>query len=294
MQDYIIVTDATCDLPVEIIKDLDIVVIPMEFIMEDKVYNHYPDERQMSVREFYSNLKTGKMSTTTQINYNTYKSIFTEILSQGKDVLYICFSSGLSGTYNVSCLVIDDLKEEFPHRKIINVDSLCASIGEGLLVYLAAMKKAEGFSIDRLKQWIEDKRLDICHWFAVDDLEHLKRGGRINSVQASLGGILDLKPILSVNSEGKLVNVAKMRGKKKSHSYLIQKLREYGERTENDTILLGHANCIEDVEYLQKLILEENLAKKTVICNIGPIIGTHTGAGMIAVVFVGKNRNNIK
>jgi DegV family protein with EDD domain len=292
VQDYIIVTDATCDLPVEILRDSDIEVIPMEFIMEDKVYSHYPDERQMAVSEFYNHLKMGRMSTTTQINYNKYKTVFTDILKQGKDVLYICFSSGLSGTYNGSRLVIDDLKEEFPDREIISVDSLSASIGEGLLVYLAALKKQEGFSIDRLKHWIETKRFEICHWFAVDDLEHLRRGGRINAVQASVGSILDLKPILSVDREGKLVTAAKIRGKKKSYRYLIQKLMEDGEKVENETILIGHANCVEDAKNLQQLLLEENLAGKAVICNIGPIIGSHTGAGMLAVTFVGRSRSN--
>lgn len=290
MQDYIIITDATCDLSVEILRDLDIVVIPMEFIMENKVYSHYPDERQMAVDDFYGHLKLGRMSTTSQINYNTYKTIFTDILKQGKDVLYISLSSGLSGTYNASKLVINDLKEEFPDREVISVDSLCASIGEGLLVYLAALKKQEGFSIDRLKHWIEDKRFEICHWFAVDDLEHLKRGGRINAVQASVGSILNIKPILSVDREGKLVTVAKMRGRKKSYYYLIQKLKEDGEKAENETIFLGHANCVEEAKYLQQLIVEEKLAKKVIICNIGPIIGSHTGAGMVAVTFVGRSR----
>jgi DegV family protein with EDD domain len=293
VQNYVIVTDATCDLPMDIIRDLDIVVIPMEFIMEDKVYSYYPDEGQITVNEFYSNLKMGRKATTSQINYNTYKNIFTDILEQEKNILYICFSSGLSGTYNSSRLVINDLKEEFPDREIISIDSLCASIGEGLLVYLAALKKQEGFSVDQLKNWVEDKRFEICHWFAVDDLEHLKRGGRINAVQASVGTILDLKPILSVNGEGKLVNVAKMRGKKKSYNYLIQKLREDSVTTENETILVGHASCIEEAEYVQKLILEEKLARKAIICNIGPIIGSHTGAGMIAVAFAGSRRNSV-
>jgi DegV family protein with EDD domain len=292
VQDYIIVTDATCDLPVEILRDLDILVIPMEFIMEDRVYSHYPDERQMAVNEFYNNLKMGRMSSTTQINYNTYNTIFTDILQQGKDILYICFSSGLSGTYNASRLVIDDLKEEFPDREIISVDSLSASIGEGLLVYLAALKKQEGLSIDALKHWVENKRFEICHWFAVNDLEHLRRGGRISAVQASVGGLLDLKPILSVDREGKLVTATKVRGKKKSYNYLLQKLKDDGDKAENETVLLGHANCEEDAKYLQQLILEENLASKAIICNIGPIIGSHTGAGMIAVTFVGRSRSN--
>lgn len=288
MEDYIIITDATCDLPVDIIKNLDIVVLPMEFIMDNVIYSHHPDERDMSFHEFYSHLRMGKMSTTSQINYNTYKSVFSDILNQGKHILYISFSSGLSGTYNASRLVINDLKEEFPNKKIFTVDSLSASIGEGLLVYSAALKKQEGYSIDYLKQWIESKRLEVCHWFAVDDLEHLKRGGRISGVQASIGNMLNLKPILSVDEEGKLVSISKVRGKKKSHHYLLQRLKDDGVNIKNQVIIIGHAACEEDALSLKNQILEEDLVKEVLISDIGPIIGTHTGAGMIALTFMGQ------
>jgi DegV family protein with EDD domain len=288
VQDYIIVTDATCDLPEQIVKDLNIVVLPMEFIMDNKIFTHYPDAREMSFNNFYNNLKMGSKATTTQINYNTYKSIFSRILSDGKDILYISFSSGLSGTYNGSRIVINELFDEFPHNKIYCVDSLSASIGEGLLVYLAALMRQNGLSIDELTQWVENKRFEICHWFAVDDLEHLKSGGRINGVQASIGSMLNLKPILSVDKEGKLVTITKMRGKKKSHNYLAQRLKEDGESLGNQTIIIGHAACEEDAIILKELILQENLAKDIIISNIGPIIGTHTGIGMIAVTFIGR------
>ncbi|WP_017416904.1 DegV family protein [Clostridium tunisiense] len=292
MQDYIIVTDATCDLPVDIIKSLGVIVLPMEFIIDDKSYSHHPDERNMSFHDFYNYLRVGKMSTTSQINYNTYRSVFSGILNQGKDILYISFSSGLSGTYNASRLVINELEEEFPDRKILSVDSLSASIGEGLLVYLAALKKQQESTLEELIQWVEDMRFQVCHWFAVDDLEHLKRGGRINAVQASVGSILNLKPILSVNREGKLVTIAKVRGKKKSYQYLIQKLKDDGIDTNCQNIIVGHADCEEDAICLKGLILNEGLAKEVLISNIGPIIGTHTGAGMLAVTFIGKRQDN--
>jgi DegV family protein with EDD domain len=288
VQDYIIVTDATCDLSADIIRDLDIVVLPMEFILDNKIYSHYPDARHMSFHDFYSSLKMGSMSTTTQINYNTYKSVFSDILNEGKHILYIAFSSGLSGTFNGSRLAINELKEEFPDKKIYSVDSLSASIGEGLLVYLAALKRQEGSSIDELKQWVEEKRFGVCHWFAVDDLEHLKRGGRINGVQASIGNMLNLKPILSVNQEGKLVSITKARGKKKSHNYLLERLKGNGENVEEQVVIVGHAASEDDAISLKEQILQEKLAKKVLISNIGPIIGTHTGAGMIAVTFMGK------
>lgn len=288
VHDYIIVTDATCDLPEHIVKDLNIVVLPMEFIMDNKIYNHYPDGREMKYEKFYSNLKMGSRTTTTQINYNTYKSIFKNILIKGKDILYISFSSGLSGTYNSSRLVVEELMEEFSNNKIYSVDSLSASIGEGLLVYLAALKRNDGLSIDELKEWIEIEKFKVCHWFAVDDLEHLKRGGRINGVQASIGSMLNIKPILSVNKEGKLVTITKMRGRKKSHHYLVQRLKEDGEDIADKSIIIGHAACEDDAILVKEMIIQENLANNIIISNIGPIIGTHTGAGMIAVTFIGR------
>ncbi|TCT15611.1 DegV family protein with EDD domain [Natranaerovirga pectinivora] len=288
MQNYIIATDATCDLPLEIIQKLGIVVMPMEFIIEENTYNHYPDEREMRIKDFYNQLALGKISTTTQINLYAYDSVFSEILDQGKDILYISFSSGLSGTFNASLLAVNELKENYSDRKIISVDSLCASIGEGLLVYLAALKKEEGYSIEQLKEWIENNRSNINHWFVVNDLENLKRGGRINAIQASVGNVLNLKPILSVDEEGKLISVAKVRGKKKSYQYLLEKLEEGNNDKENHTVLVGHADNEEDANYVKASILEKKLAKEVIECNIGPIIGSHTGRGMIALTFLNQ------
>ncbi len=290
MRDYVIITDSTADLPLEIIEKLNIDVIPMAFDMGDKNYTHYPDEREIKIHDFYDRLKNGENSVTTQINYFTYKESFDTFLKDGKDILYIAFSSGLSGTYNSSQLVIKELKEEYPERKIVSVDSLSASIGEGLLVYNAVMKKEEGMTIEELVKWIEEHRNNMCHWFTVEDLHHLKRGGRISSVEAIIGTTLKIKPVLSVDDEGKLVNVTKVRGDKKSLEKLLDKMIEDGTNLKDQTIIIGHGDSLERAEYLADLIREKELVNDIIINTIGPIIGTHTGQGMIGLTFIG-NKN---
>jgi DegV family protein with EDD domain len=290
MRDYVIITDSTADLPLEIIEKLNIDVIPMAFDMGDKNYTHYPDEREIKIHDFYDRLKNGENSVTTQINYFTYKESFDTFLKDGKDILYIAFSSGLSGTYNSSQLVIKELKEEYPERKIISVDSLSASIGEGLLVYNAVMKKEEGMTMEELVKWIEEHRNNMCHWFTVEDLHHLKRGGRISSVEAIIGTTLKIKPVLSVDDEGKLVNVTKVRGDKKSLEKLLDKMIEDGTNLKDQTIIIGHGDSLERAEYLANLIREKKLVNDIIINTIGPIIGTHTGQGMIGLTFMG-NKN---
>ncbi len=290
MKDYVIITDSTVDLPLDIIEKINIGIIPMAFDMENITYTHYPDEREMTSHEFYERLKNGDTSVTTQINYFTYRECFEKLLKEGKDILYIAFSSGLSGTYNNSQLVIQDLKEEYPERKIISVDSLSASVGEGLLVYNAVMKKEEGLAIEELVKWIEEHRNNTCHWFTVEDLHHLKRGGRISSVEAIIGTTLKIKPVLSVDYEGKLVNVSKVRGDKKSLEKLLDKMLEDGINLKDQTIIIGHADSLERAEYLANIIREKELVKDIIISTIGPIIGTHTGQGMIGLTFMG-NKN---
>jgi len=290
MKDYVVITDSTVDLPLDIIEKINIGIIPMAFDMGNKTYTHYPDEREMTNHEFYERLKNGDTSVTTQINYFIYREYFEKLLKEGKDILYIAFSSGLSGTYNNSQLVIQDLKEEYPERKIISVDSLSASVGEGLLVYNAVMKKEEGLAMEELVKWIEEHRNNACHWFTVEDLHHLKRGGRISSVEAIIGTTLKIKPVLSVDYEGKLVSVSKVRGDKKSLEKLLDKMLEDGTNLKEQTIIIGHADSLERAEYLANIIREKELVKDIIISTIGPIIGTHTGQGMIALTFMG-NKN---
>lgn len=292
MNQYAIVSDGTLDLTAQCCSDLDIQVIPMEFTLEGTSYRHYADARELSYKDFYNAMRQGRLSTTSQINYKTFTSFFKPILEQGQDILYICFSSAMSGTYNTCRIAVADLREKYPQRKIIVVDSLCASVGEGLLVYNAACKRREGMGLDDLAKWVEDNKLNVCHWFVVDDLEHLKRGGRIGAVAATFGKAFQIKPLLSVDNEGKLTTVAKIRGANKALETLTNRLVSDGENTKEQDIIIGHADCLEDAQRLAGMIKEQGLVKNAIICDIGPVIGTHVGAGMLALVFMGRRSFN--
>lgn len=287
MSDYVIATDSTSDIPYNVLEELGVEVVPMEFIMDEKVYSHYADAREMSHSVFYEYIRAGKKASTTQINYFTYESVFRPILEAGKDILYIAFSSGLSGTYQASTLVIEDLKKDFPERSIFAIDSLSASIGEGLLVYLAAKKQQEGNEMEEVVAWAEKNRLNMCHWFVVDDLHHLKAGGRISALQATLGSALNLKPMLTVDDAGKLVTSSKIRGTKKIIDTFIEKFMKDADDKKNQTVVIGHASNLEMADKLKARLLELNLVEDALISDIGPIIGTHVGTGMVGLAFSG-------
>ncbi len=291
MSDYVIVSDATLDLPVNIIEKYDIMVIPMGFDIDGVSYNHYPDEREITVDDFYNKLKNGAVSHTTQITPATFMDYFTEILDQGLDILYIAFSSGLSGTYNTAQIVIQDLREEYPQRKIYCVDSLCASIGEGLLVLHAAMQKQKGLSLEELKDWVENNKLASRHWFTVKDLFYLKRGGRVTSLEAVVGSALRIRPVLSTDDAGKLVVVSKIRGSRAELDLMVNKLIDEGINIADQTVIIGHGDNLEQAKELENILRTRNLVKDVIISSIGPIIGTHTGPGMLAMVFMGKKGN---
>ena len=290
MRDYVIVSDATLDLPSEVIKKFNIKVIPMVFDLDDVTYTHFPDERELSIEDFYGKLKNGGTSVSSQISPLVYEEFFEEILKEDKDILYICFTSGMSGTFNVSSFVMNELKEKYPSHKIYNVDSLCACIGEGLLVLNAAMKKDEGLSIDELKDWVNENKQNVRHWFTVKDLFHLKRGGRISSVEALVGTALKIRPVLSVDEAGKLTVISKIRGSKKELEYLLNKLLEEGNNLNNQTIIIGHGDDFEQANLLKSMIEEKGLVKEVIVSKIGPIIGTHTGPGMLALTFLGNKQ----
>ncbi len=288
MKDYVIVSDATLDLPADVVQEYGIQVIPMGFRVGDEVYSHYPDERELTVEEFYNKLKNGATSQTTQITPVVFMEFFSSILKQGKDILYIAFSSGLSGTYNTSQIVIQELAEEYPEHKIYSVDSLCASLGEGLLVYHAALQKRNGLSIDELKDWVENNKRDSRHWFTVKDLYHLKRGGRISSVEAFVGTALKIRPVLSTDDAGKLKVISKIRGSRAELDYMVSKLETEGTEPASQTVIIGHGDDLGQAQELEKLIRSRNMVKDVMITKIGPIIGSHTGPGMLALVFMGR------
>lgn len=288
MNKYVIVSDATLDLPASVIEEYDLRIIPMGVSVDDKEYTHYPDEREMPIEEFYSKLQNGAVSHTTQITPAIFMDYFEDILKQGFDILYIAFSSGLSGTYNTSQIVYRDLVEEYPDQKIYCVDSLCASVGEGLLVLNAAIKKQNGMDIDTLKEWVEQNKRSARHWFTVKDLYHLKRGGRISSIEAFVGTALKIRPVLSIDAVGKLTVVTKIRGTRAELDFLVTKLEEEGIDLASQIVVIGHGDDLAQAQELEGLIRNKNLVKDVLISKIGPIIGTHTGPGMLALAFIGE------
>lgn len=288
MRDYCIVCEVTADLPKELVEEFDIKVIPMQIRLGEQDFTHYYDCRELELAEFYDRLREGEAAVTSQINPANCRDFLEEYLKKGMDVLYIAFSSGLSGTYSNGKMVVDELSEEYPDNKIYIVDSLCASIGQGLLVWLAAQEKKKGKSIEELFEFVEATKRSCCHWFSVEDLFHLKRGGRINAVEAVVGTALKVKPIISVNEEGKLLVVNKVRGDKKAMEYVLMRLLEDGNPISNQTVLVAGANT-ENAGRLAELAKERGLIKDYILCEVGPIIGAHVGMGMYAMAFVGEN-----
>jgi DegV family protein with EDD domain len=290
MKNYIIVTDSTADLPVNIIEEFNITVAPLGFGFENDNYLNYPDHRQLSIKEFYDRIKKGEKSTTTLVNVKTFQEYLEPLLKEGNDILYLGFSSVLSGTYGSSLTAREELLEKYNDAKIECIDTLSASMGEGLLVYYAAKMKQEGKSLDEVKEWILNNRLNLCHWFTVDDLNHLKRGGRISAVTATIGTALGVKPILHVDNGGHLVADSNVRGRKKSIHALLEHMESTCINPEENSVFISHADCQEEAEYLGSLIKEKLKVKEVIINYIGPVIGSHTGQGAIALFFFGTVR----
>lgn len=285
-----ILTDSTSDISQKIADEAGVTVLPLQFEMDGLTYRNFADEREMSSDEFYDAMRKGKTPRTSQINVNDFCEYFSEYLEKGLDILYLAFSSGLSGTYNASVMAINELKEKYPGREIISVDTLCASMGEGLLVYYAAQNKKSGMGLKELAQWVEDNKLNLCHWFTVDDLHHLKRGGRISAATAIVGTALQIKPVLHVDDEGHLINMSKVRGRKASLNALVDKMAEYYTDA-YDTIMISQGDCRKDAEYVASEIKKRFKGVKNIIIgNVGPVIGSHTGPGVVALFFFGEKR----
>ena len=288
MRNYVIVSDDKLDLPYYIIEEYGIRVIPMGVDINNEVYNFHPDEKELKIDEFYEKLKAGADAHTTQITPIVFTEYFKGILDEGLDLLYIGFSSGLSSTFNPAQLVVDELTKEYPERKIYCIDSKCASIGEGLLVYHAAIQKKNGLTIDELRDWVEEHKFDSRHWFTVKDLYYLKRGGRVTSVEAFVGTALRIRPVLSTDENGKLVVVSKIRGAKAEIDFLINRMKTEGVDLASQTVIVGHGDNLEQAMKLEQEIRNMNIVKDVIISKIGPVIGTHTGPGMLALVFMGR------
>lgn len=284
---YVFMTDASCDLTAKQVEEIGVEVLPMEFQLEENIYQHYPDCRMLSNEDFYKAIREGVIPKTTQINFESFKNYFEPYLKAGKDVIFTGIASGLSGTYNTCLIAANELMEKYPKRRIYIVDSCCDSAGLGFLVYLAGKKFREGVSIDELKDFIEKTRGRVCHWFVVDDLDLLKKGGRISALTATFGKALQIKPLISADETGKLVNVGKIRGK----SNVIGALESHAKRdadknSKKQIAFVAHADNPEGAKELRKAI--KGMFKEVQICSIGPVIGSHVGPGMLAVVFLGK------
>ncbi len=289
MRDYIICTDNTADLPYSYYKEHEVEYMYLTYNIEGV---HYGKENELDVKEFYKKMRDGLMPVTSQVNAEEAKDVLRPVLEQGKDILHIAFSSGLSGSYNSVRLAVEDLREEFPERKIIVVDSLCASLGEGLLVDWAVKLKEKGKSLEENAQWLEEHKENICHVFTVDDLFHLHRGGRVSKAAAVVGTMIQLKPLLHVDEEGHLIPLAKVRGRKKSLSGLVSMMEErMGSWKEKEgSVFISHGDCVEDAQYVAKLVEEKTGRKVSLINTIGATIGTHSGPGTVALFFMGDNR----
>lgn len=290
MRDYVIVTDSCCDLTQEMADELELIVLPLTVMTEDKSYRNYLDGREIGFSEFYNKLRSGKQAKTSAVNVDEFSKAMEGPLKEGKDILYLGFSSGLSATYQSGVLAAEDLRGEFPEATILTVDTLSASLGQGLLVYLAVQEKRKGKTIEELRDYVEATKLHLAHWFTVDDLNHLKRGGRISAAAALLGSTLNIKPILHVDDEGHLISVGKVRGRKNSLKGLMEKMTETGIDLAEQTIFISHCDALEDAQLLAEMIRAEFPVKEIVMNYIGPVIGAHSGPGTIALFFLAKHR----
>jgi len=287
---YQIFTDATADLNEDLIQGLpSIEIMPMPVEIGGREYQCGPDG-DISAGQFYELQRNGCFASTSQINPAMFSEYFEPYLKMGKDILYLCFTSGLSGTYQSACLSIEELKERYPERQIVCVDTLCASVGEGFLVHEALKKQAEGFDMDTLCKWVLDHRLQVCHWFTVDTFEHLKHGGRVSAASAAVGTVLQIKPLLHVDEEGKLKVAEKPRGQKKAIASQIARMEKGWQPEITKTVIIGHGDNQEAAVALKTEVLKKIPESEIYLSDIGPVIGSHTGPGMLALIYMGDNR----
>ncbi len=287
MNDYVILTDSSCDLPDDIVKKYQLEILQLDFIVEGEGSFH---NDQADIEEVYSKLRNGANIKTSAANISQASEAIEALFNQKKDILYLGFSSGLSSTYQTVYMAGQELMEEYPERKMISVDTLAASMGQGLLVYKACQAKDAGKSLEENAQYIEEINLKLCHWFTVDDLFFLKRGGRISGVTATVGTMLSIKPILHVDDEGHLINVSKVRGRKSAITELVNRMEKLAVHPEDQDIFISHGDCIEDAEKLASIIKERFGNDRITISYVGPVIGAHSGPGTLALFFLGEHR----
>lgn len=284
---YRIITDTCCDFPQNMYQELNLSVVPLTLNFRGQEHTSFTE---VFLKDMYDGLRGGEAATTSAVNPEGWANVIEPVLAAGEDALVLAFSSGLSTTYQSAVIAAGDLMEKYPGRKINVVDTLCASMGQGLLVWYACKKRDAGMELEELTAWCEDNKLHLCHWFTVDDLMHLKRGGRVSAATALLGTMLQIKPVLHVDDEGHLINVSKTRGRKASLDALVKKAVELGIPGANETMFISHGDCIQDAEYVANQLKEKHGVKEVIISYVGAVIGSHSGPGTVALFFLGDHR----
>lgn len=285
--DFQIITDSCCDFPTPMYGQLGLTFVPLTVEFRG---NTFDDKNDDTLKDMYQGLRAGEVAKTSAVNPSRWSQAMEKALAAGKDALVLAFSSGLSTTYQSAVIAAEELKDAYPDRKIQVIDTLCASMGQGLLVWYACKKRDEGLSLDEVAQWVLDNRLHLCHWFTVDDLMYLKRGGRISAATALVGTMLQIKPLLHVDDEGHLINMTKTRGRKAAIDAMVKKAQELGAGYDNSTMFISHGDCLSDAEYLSRQLKEKCGVKDVVISYVGAVIGSHSGPGTLALFFLGSHR----
>ena len=289
MKEYIITTDSTVDLPKSMLEEKGVPYIALSYTIDGITYE---DRNGLSPKEFFDKIRNGSMPTTSQVNPEQVREMFEKELEKGYDILHIAFSSGLSGTCNSARIAAQTSMEEKEGAKIIVIDSLCACLGQGLLLTKALALKEQGRKLEEVADWVEKNKLHICHNVTVNDLHHLHRGGRVSKATAILGTMVQIKPIIYLNDEGKLEVIGKERGRKKALNRIVDMMENQmkGYEKENDLVMITHGDCIEDAEYVKEQIQKKYGISNVIINNIGTVIGTHTGPGVVATFCMGNKK----
>jgi len=288
MNEFIICTDSACDIKPDVLAKWNVPFKDLTFCYEDSDKEYKNSE--VPVKDFYDGMREGKIAKTSAVNIGGFLDLFEPIVKEGKDILYLGFSSGLSTTFNSGKSALAELSEKYPDRKLIAIDSLAAAAGFGMLLYLAVEKKNSGASIEETAEYINANILKLCHWFTVDDLVYLKRGGRVSPTVAFVGGILGIKPVLHVDDEGHLINKFTVRGRKAAVNALAKKYDELAEDPENGIVFISHADCEKDAKALAEILKNDHGVETKLITDVGTVIGAHSGPGTLALFFIGKNR----
>lgn len=288
MNQYVICVDSACDMSERILKDWGVYAASLRFRFEGELEEY--NNNDLPAADFYQKMRAGGIAKTSAVNVEDFKKLFEQHLEDGKDVLYLGFSSGISTTYNSARLAAEELSAAYPDRKILTVDTLAASSGVGLLIYLAVQQKNAGATIEEVAQYVTDLRLKLCHWFTVDDLQYLKRGGRVSPTAAFVGGVLGIKPVMHVDNAGKLIPMSKVRGRRAALQAMADQYGKLVDTSISAPVYISHGDCMNDVELLKKLLKDQYNADVEIVSDVGPVIGAHSGPGTLALFFVGKER----